>query len=162
MKYQDVLELVDRAVARNPAHTAIDTADGKISYAELDARAARLSEALISSGVPAGGSVAVLIEDRAAVVISLLGIMKAACVFVPLESSAPAQRIETMIAEAVPACVLIGTELVETFAQIAAVAAPQAKVLVVDAICANATSRPGVTFQARPRSETRRTLPERR
>ncbi len=38
----------------------------------------------------------------------------------------------------------------------------EAKVLVVDAICANATSRPGVTFQARPRSEGRRTLPQRR
>lgn len=129
MKYQNVLELFGRAVERDPAHPAIDTVDGKISYAELEARAETLSEALISSGVPAGGIVAVLIENRATVVISLLGIMKAACVFVPLESNAPGQRIETMIAEVAPACILIGTELVETFAQIAA---PQAKVFFVD------------------------------
>lgn len=35
------------------------------------------------------------------------------------------------------------------------------KVLVVDAICANASSRPSVTFQARPRSDSRRALPQR-
>ena len=38
----------------------------------------------------------------------------------------------------------------------------EAKVLVVDAICANASVRPGVTFQTRPRNESRRALPERR
>jgi len=38
----------------------------------------------------------------------------------------------------------------------------EAKVLVVDAICANASSRPGVTFRARPRQDTLRALPERR
>ena len=36
------------------------------------------------------------------------------------------------------------------------------KVLVVDAICANASARPGVSFQTRPRNESRRALPERR
>ena len=36
------------------------------------------------------------------------------------------------------------------------------KVLVVDVICANASGRPGVTFQGRPRREGGRPLPQRR
>jgi amino acid adenylation domain-containing protein len=150
MKYQSVLELFSRAVASGPSRTAIHASDRIISYAELEAQAAALAETLISAGVPKGGIVAVLVQNRSVVVISLLGIMKAGCVFVPLETNSPPQRIKTMIAEAAPACILIAPELSETIARAAADSAPEAHVIFIGPKgVLSETARPFATKQAK-------------
>ena len=131
MKYQSVLELFKKAAESYASRPALQAADMQLSYAELEMRAANLAEALIASGVPKGGIVAVLVEDRVTVIISLLAIMKAACVFVPLETTAPPQRLQIMLTEAAPDCLLIESKLYETFGQTAEDSVPEARVVMI-------------------------------
>ena len=131
MKYQSVLELYQKAAATNPSRPAVLSAETSLTYAELDMRVTSLAQTLVGSGIRKGGIVTVLVEDRVTVIVALLGIMKAGCVFVPLETTAPPQRIGMMLTEAAPDCLLIETKLQETFGETVASSIPEAKVIVV-------------------------------
>lgn len=128
-----VLELFSRAVQRFGPRTAIESVERRVSYDELAARAQALASALLRGGARKGSVVAVLSEDRIAVIISLLGILKAGCVFVPLETNVPAQRVAEMMGEAAPQWLLVEPALFDTHGRAACAAVTEVEVLFVDA-----------------------------
>lgn len=82
------------AVAREgPAKTAVTARDGALTYAELDQRANQLARHLIRRGVQPGSPVGLHVERSTAMMVGILGILKAGCAYVPLDPTYPAQRI---------------------------------------------------------------------
>ena len=100
--------LVEAQVARTPDAVAVVAADGVLSYAELDGRAAEVAARLRASGVGPGVLVGVCTGRTAALVAGFLGVLKAGGAYVPLDPEYPPERLRFMIEDA-----RIGTLVVE-------------------------------------------------
>ncbi|WP_074467675.1 non-ribosomal peptide synthetase [Streptomyces sp. WMMB 714] len=87
----DNLQDAFRAQAEATPEAIAVRADGQgLTYRELDERANRLAHRLIALGAHRQHAVAVLQERSADLVVSLLAIVKAGCVYVPLHTGYPA------------------------------------------------------------------------
>ncbi|MET7699934.1 amino acid adenylation domain-containing protein [Streptomyces sp. NPDC005485] len=95
-----VHELVEERVRAFPDATALIDGDDHLSYAELDARAARFAGLLAGHGVRHGDTVGVYLERSAELVVTVLGILKAGAAYVILDPGFPAARLRAMAADA--------------------------------------------------------------
>jgi len=91
-----IQDFFEKQVRLKPDKTALISGLERLTYRELDERANRLSNHLISLGVVPGDVVGVYIERSAGMVISVLGILKAGCCYVPLDPSFPIERLSYM------------------------------------------------------------------
>ncbi len=94
----DVLAQVAQWVRATPDAVAVDAGDRRISYRELDRRAAAVAQALGHAGCTAGSLVAVWIADRATLVGVMLGVLRAGAVFIPLDADAADERLRQRLA----------------------------------------------------------------
>jgi amino acid adenylation domain-containing protein len=96
MDCSSVQERFAQVVARTPDAIAVTSpAEGEVlTYAELDERANRIARRLICLGVRPEDPVMVLQERTAAMVASILGIVKAGAAYLPLHSAYPLQRMQ--------------------------------------------------------------------
>jgi amino acid adenylation domain-containing protein len=83
-----------------PGAPAIETAEKTVSYAELDACAEQLAEALRGHGVGLETRVAVALPRGPESVVAFLAVLKVGGAYVPLDPSYPAQRRAFIIADA--------------------------------------------------------------
>ncbi|MFI9450262.1 amino acid adenylation domain-containing protein [Amycolatopsis sp. NPDC052450] len=91
--------LFSAQVRRTPDAPAVTASGVTLSYAELDARANRLSRRLRRLGVEPGRPVAVLLERSVELVVSILAVLKNGSVYVPLHHGDPEARLELIVAE---------------------------------------------------------------
>jgi amino acid adenylation domain-containing protein len=96
MDCSSVQERFAQVVARTPDAIAVSSpAEGEVlTYAELDERANRIAGRLIGLGVRPEDPVMVLQERTIAMVASILGIVKAGAMYLPLHSAYPVQRMQ--------------------------------------------------------------------
>jgi len=92
--------LVEEQARRFPERIAVVSAEGEISYGELDARAERLARHLRELGVAPEARVGVAVERSLRMIECFLAILKAGAAYVPLDPAMPQERLEEMIAEA--------------------------------------------------------------
>ncbi|MGI5163169.1 non-ribosomal peptide synthase/polyketide synthase [Spirillospora sp. CA-253888] len=104
-----VPELIAARTARTPDAPAVISADGEISYAGLDARAARLASHLARLGIGPESVVAVLLDRGPDLVVSLLAIWKAGAAYLPIDPAQPASRVMFMLTDS-RAAALVCTE----------------------------------------------------
>ncbi|HYG61232.1 MAG TPA: amino acid adenylation domain-containing protein, partial [Thermoanaerobaculia bacterium] len=102
-----VVDLFREQAARRPGAIALSSAEGDLSYADLDARSDRLARRLAGAGVRADEPVGILAERSHALVVGMLGILKAGGAYLPLDSNYPAERLAWMLADS-GARVLLG------------------------------------------------------
>lgn len=102
-----VVDLFDAQVRRTPNAIAVELADARLTYRELDERASALARRLRESGVSPGVCVGVCIERSLAMVVGVLGVLKAGGAYVPIDPAYPEARIELMIASAGITTVLV-------------------------------------------------------
>ncbi|HEX2189490.1 MAG TPA: amino acid adenylation domain-containing protein, partial [Longimicrobiaceae bacterium] len=88
---------------RGPERLAVEDAEERWSYGELDARAGRLAHHLVANGVEPGDVVAVYGHRSAPLVWALLGILRAGAAFLVLDPAYPALRLATYLRIARPA-----------------------------------------------------------
>lgn len=95
-----IVDLLEERAKAMPNATALILGErsdprnnSQLTYAELMTRASQRACALIRAGVRPGASVGVLLPRSLETVVSLLAIWRAGAVFVPLDSSYPAERI---------------------------------------------------------------------
>ena len=95
-----------RQVARTPHALALEAPEGRWTYAELDALAARLARELRRAGAGPEVPVAVVADRSAALVLAFLSIQKAGGAYLPLDPAQPASRLAFELADAAAAIVL--------------------------------------------------------
>ncbi|HST57554.1 MAG TPA: condensation domain-containing protein, partial [Longimicrobium sp.] len=98
--------LFAHAAAAAPEAVALAWDGGRMTYAELDARANRLAHHLRRAGVAAGTRVGVCLERGPEMIVATLAVLKAGGAYVPLDPAYPAERLAFMLADtAVPVLV---------------------------------------------------------
>ncbi|WP_018352466.1 non-ribosomal peptide synthetase [Longispora albida] len=95
-----VAELFAEQVARTPDATALTDGQARWTYAELDARAARIAQQLTEAGAGPETPVAVLMHRSSNLVAALLGVLKAGGAYVPLLPEYPAERLSWIVQQA--------------------------------------------------------------
>ncbi|MFN3670807.1 MAG: amino acid adenylation domain-containing protein [Bosea sp. (in: a-proteobacteria)] len=102
--------LFARQRAAQPDAPAVLADDGGLSYAELDAAADAVAHRLRASGAVLGEAVGVCLPRALHSVVALLGVLKAGCVYLPLDPAYPPERLAAMIADAGAARVVATAE----------------------------------------------------
>ncbi len=85
--------LLSAAVESDPSATALSCGDRTLTYAELDARSARLARALIARGLGAEDRVLLALPRSVDAVIALWAVAKSGAAFVPVDPDAAPQWI---------------------------------------------------------------------
>ncbi|WP_447599366.1 amino acid adenylation domain-containing protein [Nitrospira sp. Nam80] len=95
-----VQQLVDEQADRTPEAVAVRDAEQALTYRELQGRAARVADALVAAGVGPEACVGLCVERSVAMVVGLLGILKAGAAYVPLDPRYPTERLALMMEDA--------------------------------------------------------------
>ncbi|MGE5286720.1 MAG: non-ribosomal peptide synthetase, partial [Micromonosporaceae bacterium] len=95
-------DLVARQAAATPEAVAVicDEPRETLTYRELDRRAAQVAHLLRREGVGGGDLVAVLVPRSAAMVVSLLGVLRTGAGFLPLDPEHPPERLQAILDDA--------------------------------------------------------------
>lgn len=96
----------ERWAAAAPQSIALRHRDASLTYAELNVRANQLALFLQQKGLVKGQPVAVCLPPGFTISIALLAIHKIGCIYVPLDPDYPRARLETILAEVIPALTL--------------------------------------------------------
>ena len=83
---------ITQQAEQRPDATAIVLHENRLSYAELEQRSNQLARLLKDAGCQRGDRVGFLIPKTPAAIISILGILKADCTYVPLDRGATPPR----------------------------------------------------------------------
>ncbi|MDX9882074.1 MAG: amino acid adenylation domain-containing protein [Prolixibacteraceae bacterium] len=94
---RSVVSLIEKQAAQNADRTAIVFKRRKLNYAELNAKANRLAHMMIERGICPEDFIGVLSDRSEWSVISLLAILKAGAVYVPVDPNYPQNRIEYIL-----------------------------------------------------------------
>lgn len=97
--------------AAQPDSVAVSWADGRLTYAELDALADRLAAALRRAGVGSETPVAITLPRGPGYVAAMLAILKAGGTIVPLDPALPQDRVAEILRQTAAPIVLDGKVL---------------------------------------------------
>ncbi|MCU7645701.1 non-ribosomal peptide synthetase [Pseudomonas piscis] len=100
-------QLFAAQATQQPAATALQAGDRRLSYAELEARANRLAHHLRGLGVGPDSRVAICVERGPELVVGLLAILKAGGAYVPIDPAHPAERIAYLLEDSAPLALLV-------------------------------------------------------
>ena len=99
--------LFEQQVLRSPQAVAVEFEGTSLTYAALDARANRLARLLAARGVGPEDRVALLLPRSAEFVVAVLAVAKTGAAYLPLDPAYPAARLDYVLDDAAPACVLV-------------------------------------------------------
>ena len=98
--------IADRALARPEALAVLSEGAAPLTYGELDAGSNRLARMLRDLGCRRGDRVVLLMPKMPAAIVSLLGVLKADAIYVPLDPAGPAPRLARMLEVCGCQCIL--------------------------------------------------------
>jgi len=96
-KFDEMAELFAGAAA-------VEGATGVVSYGELRRRADAVADRLVTSRIPRGARIPILVNDPADLIPAVLAVLKAGCIFVSLDPRLPDARLRAIVAQVEPAC----------------------------------------------------------
>jgi len=134
VKHESVVRMFERCAAEYADRTAISYLDRWISYDELESRADQLAGYLKASGAPRGALVAILCADPVMAITSILGILKAGCAFVPLDTTTPEKRLAPMVALTEPEWFIVEPDFVQLAINLTGVYDSEIKLVCTEAI----------------------------
>ena len=97
MKVNTIEEKLLNSLSYHSQGIALECGERVLTYAELDEKAGRIAGDLQKKGVSPGTFVGLLLEDRMNLIVALVGILKAGCAFVPLDTALPNGRLAALI-----------------------------------------------------------------
>ncbi len=107
-----VLEAYAATVAARAGEVALRVGDERLTFAELDARSARLAAVLVDAG-HTGQRIGVALPRSADLVVALLAVLRAGAVYLPIDLEYPRTRIEHIVGDADPVRVLTDRDSVD-------------------------------------------------
>jgi amino acid adenylation domain-containing protein/non-ribosomal peptide synthase protein (TIGR01720 family) len=109
--------VLEHVAARGPDRPAVEAGGESVTHGELHRRANRLAHALRAAGAGPDTIVGVPAPPGIDYVVSILGVMKAGAVFLPLDPQTPARRLDHVLSRVKPALFTApASELRETVA----------------------------------------------
>lgn len=101
-----ILDLFDTQVKINPAGVAVMFEENALSYRDLNDVSDVLANHLINAGVQKGACVGLFLGKSIETITAILGVLKAGCVYVPIDVNYPDNRIRHILNDATVAHVL--------------------------------------------------------
>ena len=95
----DIQHLLAEVVADSAGDLAVASAEGELTYGQLDQLAGAVADELRRLGVQAGDLVALATRRSPAMVVGALGILKAGAAYVSLDPSYPPERLQFMLGD---------------------------------------------------------------
>jgi amino acid adenylation domain-containing protein len=121
-----VPDLVHRQAALNPGALALHAGSEDVTYKELELRSNQTATYLRNMGVSEGAVIGVCLERSVDFAVSALGILKAGCAYLPLETTAPTIRLKAMLRGARVSAVITNSSISPTLHGI------EAKIIAID------------------------------
>lgn len=139
-----VPQLIEDQSVATPERLALTEGEQTLSYGDLNRRANQLAHYLRGHGVRQGTPVGLCLERSIDMVVGLTGILKAGGVYLPMESSNPAERLNFMLQDAQVPILITRQHLVARFT----LQSTEVICLDTDAptLATQSTSAPEVTF----------------
>ncbi|MGV9855535.1 amino acid adenylation domain-containing protein [Streptomyces sp. NPDC003442] len=106
-----VPEVFARCVSEVPDAVAVVCGGRSLTYRELDEWSGRLAGVFAGRGVGAESVVGVALPRSVELVAAVLGVLKAGGAYLPVDPEYPAERLEFMLADALPVLVVTSGEL---------------------------------------------------
>ncbi|MFK3651163.1 amino acid adenylation domain-containing protein [Lysobacter enzymogenes] len=106
-----IAQVFEAQAAATPDAEALLVEDEVLSYAELNRRANRVAHRLLELGVRPDDRVAICAERSVAMIVGVLGVLKAGAAYVPLDPAYPLDRLSYMLADSRPIALLTQTAL---------------------------------------------------
>ncbi|WP_281560968.1 non-ribosomal peptide synthetase [Thalassomonas sp. RHCl1] len=97
---QTLLELFGQQVITNPDAIAAADARTRLSYARLNQKANRLADFLLEQDVEPGENIAIFLERTPALLVAMLGVLKAGAAYIPLDPNNSATRVRHILDDA--------------------------------------------------------------
>jgi amino acid adenylation domain-containing protein len=91
---------------RRPHAIALVMRDERISYSQLEECTNRLARLLLAAGCQRGDRICFAIPKSPAAIIAMLGILKADCLHVPIDTASPAPRVAKILVASQPRYIL--------------------------------------------------------
>lgn len=109
--------LFEKQVELDPFKPALICGDVVLTYRELDNKANQLSRHLLKNGLVTGDLVGIFLERSVEMVISVLGVLKSGCCYLPLDPQFPAERIRYMFEDSGARALISQDSLKDKFEQ---------------------------------------------
>src|SRR4051794_8861601 len=110
--------LLDQAVARRPAHPAVEEEAGRsVSYRELARAAERLATRLARWGVGRGDRVGLFLPKGIEAVAAIHGILRSGAAYVPVDPTGPALRAAAIFAASGVKAIVVAADLAPALRQ---------------------------------------------
>jgi amino acid adenylation domain-containing protein len=113
MEYNHLASYIRKHAANNPTGTAIKYNGTTVTYGELERESNRIADILYKKvAKPSTGgpdlplNVATILNRSPEIIISIIGILKAGAVFVPIDTNIPQKRLEILLSETKAQCVI--------------------------------------------------------
>jgi amino acid adenylation domain-containing protein/thioester reductase-like protein len=105
-EFRPVPALIESTASQYPERTAVHYRGQTLTYRQLDRLANGIAAAAAGRGVGQGDRVATLLGNSLEMPAAYLAMMKAGAVFVPMDASWPAERLETTLSVLAPRLIL--------------------------------------------------------
>ncbi len=106
--------LIEQQCRLTPNVIAVSCDDYRLSFAELERQASQLASHILQH-YGTGGIIAISLPRSALVSVALLGILKSGNAYLPLDAQFPVIRLQQIIDEAQPACVITSATSCDIF-----------------------------------------------
>ncbi|MCB0746874.1 MAG: amino acid adenylation domain-containing protein [Ignavibacteriae bacterium] len=97
---QFVHRAFENIALKYPENIAVQFKNNVLTYREINSQANQLSHYLLTKNVKQETKIGVFVDRSFEMIISILAIMKAGCVYVPIDTSYPKERINNIITDA--------------------------------------------------------------
>lgn len=104
-------QLFEDQAERTPHHPALVFRGQRLTYAELNTRSNKLAHHLREHGTSRGSLVGVYLERSFEMVVALVAILKSGAAYIPYDPGLPLTRLNTMIEDSRPVCVITQQKL---------------------------------------------------
>src|SRR3989441_29213 len=94
---------------RRPDATAVVMDGARVTYEQLEGSSNQLAHTLKAAGCERGDRVCFLLPKSPAAIVSLLGILKADCSYIPVDPASPAARVTKIVNSGEPRVILAGS-----------------------------------------------------
>lgn len=101
-----VHDIFEKIAQRQPDAAAVCAWDGNLTYEELDQMSSRLARRILKRGLPQNLIVPICFEKSVWTSVAMIGVMKAGCAAVTLDTTLPKERLHDIIKQVKPACII--------------------------------------------------------